>query len=133
MGHVGDGRCAIGVVMRRLCVALLRFCWMSTAIFCDQRSPVRPSPRPVQLRCIPNGPLRWMLYHNPPRPGLIYLDIEMPGMGGQDTLRAVRAMPEYRDTPIVSRWPRSELLTVNLVTLSSCHLVSSTAWSEGEC
>ena len=36
-----------------------------------------------------------------PRPGLIYLDIEMPGMGGQDTLRAVRAMPEFRDTPIV--------------------------------
>lgn len=36
-----------------------------------------------------------------PRPGLIYLDIEMPGMGGQDTLKAVRAMPEFRDTPIV--------------------------------
>jgi CheY-like chemotaxis protein len=36
-----------------------------------------------------------------PKPGLIYLDIEMPGMGGQDTLRAVRAMPEFRETPIV--------------------------------
>lgn len=40
-------------------------------------------------------------YADAPRPGLIFLDIEMPGMGGQDTLRAVRAMPEYRDTPIV--------------------------------
>lgn len=36
-----------------------------------------------------------------PRPGLIYLDIEMPGMGGQETLRAIRAMPEFRETPIV--------------------------------
>ncbi|MDB5297689.1 MAG: response regulator receiver protein [Phycisphaerales bacterium] len=36
-----------------------------------------------------------------PKPGLIYLDIEMPGLGGQDTLRAVRAMPAFRDTPVV--------------------------------
>ena len=36
-----------------------------------------------------------------PRPGLIYLDIEMPGMGGQDTLRAIRSMPDFRETPIV--------------------------------
>jgi CheY-like chemotaxis protein len=36
-----------------------------------------------------------------PKPGLIYLDIEMPGMGGQEALRAVRAMPEFRDTPVV--------------------------------
>lgn len=35
------------------------------------------------------------------RPGLIFLDVEMPGMGGQETLRAIRAMPEYRDTPVV--------------------------------
>ena len=40
-------------------------------------------------------------FANAPKPGLIYLDIEMPGMGGQDTLRAVRAMPEFRETPIV--------------------------------
>ena len=36
-----------------------------------------------------------------PKPGLIYLDIEMPGLGGQDTLKAVREMPAFRDTPIV--------------------------------
>lgn len=35
------------------------------------------------------------------RPGLIFLDIEMPGMGGQETLKRIRAMPECRDTPIV--------------------------------
>jgi CheY-like chemotaxis protein len=36
-----------------------------------------------------------------PRPGLIYLDIEMPGMNGQETLKRIRAMPEFRDTPVV--------------------------------
>lgn len=36
-----------------------------------------------------------------PRPGLIYMDIEMPGMDGQQTLRAVRAEPAFRDIPIV--------------------------------
>lgn len=36
-----------------------------------------------------------------PRPGLIYLDIEMPGMNGQETLKRIRSMPEYRDTPVV--------------------------------
>jgi CheY-like chemotaxis protein len=36
-----------------------------------------------------------------PKPGLIFLDIEMPGMGGQETLLAVRALPEFRETPVV--------------------------------
>ena len=40
-------------------------------------------------------------YADAPRPGLIYLDIEMPGMNGQETLRRVRAMPELRDIPVV--------------------------------
>jgi two-component system response regulator len=38
---------------------------------------------------------------NAPKPGLIYLDIEMPGMDGQETLKKVRSLPEFRDTPIV--------------------------------
>ncbi|QOV90812.1 response regulator [Humisphaera borealis] len=40
-------------------------------------------------------------WSNAPRPGLIFLDVEMPGMGGQDTLKAIRAIPELDDTPIV--------------------------------
>jgi CheY-like chemotaxis protein len=36
-----------------------------------------------------------------PRPGLIYLDIEMPGMDGQETLKAIRSEPELRDIPVV--------------------------------
>jgi CheY-like chemotaxis protein len=40
-------------------------------------------------------------YADVPKPGLIFLDVEMPGMGGQETLRAVRAMPGFADTPIV--------------------------------
>jgi len=36
-----------------------------------------------------------------PKPGLIFLDVEMPKMGGQDTLRAIRAEPEFTETPVV--------------------------------
>jgi CheY-like chemotaxis protein len=36
-----------------------------------------------------------------PRPGLIFLDIEMPGLSGQDVLKAVKTSPEHRDIPVV--------------------------------
>jgi CheY-like chemotaxis protein len=36
-----------------------------------------------------------------PRPGLVYMDIEMPGMDGQSTLAAIRAEPAFRDIPVV--------------------------------
>jgi CheY-like chemotaxis protein len=40
-------------------------------------------------------------YKGVPRPGLVYLDIEMPGMDGQETLRQIRANPEFREIPVV--------------------------------
>ncbi len=40
-------------------------------------------------------------YAHAPRPGLIYLDIEMPGMGGQETLRAIKADPRFADIAVV--------------------------------
>src|SRR5216110_2127556 len=36
-----------------------------------------------------------------PRPGLVYLDIEMPGMDGLETLRQIKADPALRDIPVV--------------------------------
>jgi CheY-like chemotaxis protein len=36
-----------------------------------------------------------------PRPGLIYLDIEMPTLDGQATLRQIKADPDLRDIPVV--------------------------------
>ena len=35
------------------------------------------------------------------RPGLIFLDIEMPGMDGQATLKEIRSDPRFREIPIV--------------------------------
>ena len=40
-------------------------------------------------------------YAGAPRPGLIYLDLEMPGMDGQATLKAIKADPDLRDIPVV--------------------------------
>lgn len=36
-----------------------------------------------------------------PRPGLVYLDIEMPGLDGQETLRQIKSDPGLRDIPVV--------------------------------
>jgi len=47
-----------------------------------------------------------------PRPGLIYLDLEMPGMDGQATLKAIKADPELRDIPVVMMtgvWDEKEM------------------------
>ncbi len=38
---------------------------------------------------------------NAPRPGLIFLDIEMPGMDGQECLRRIRSNPAFKEIPIV--------------------------------
>jgi CheY-like chemotaxis protein len=40
-------------------------------------------------------------YAKAPRPGLIYLDIEMPGLDGQSVLREIKNDPELRDIPVV--------------------------------
>ena len=40
-------------------------------------------------------------YRNAPRPGLVYLDIEMPGLNGQEVLKQVKGSPQHRDIPVV--------------------------------
>ena len=40
-------------------------------------------------------------YPHAPRPALIYLDIEMPGEGGQTALAKIRQDPRFADIPVV--------------------------------
>lgn len=40
-------------------------------------------------------------YADAPRPGLVYLDIEMPGIDGLETLRRLREHPRLHDIPVV--------------------------------
>jgi len=35
------------------------------------------------------------------RPDMFLLDVMMPGMNGEETMRALRAMPEFVSTPVV--------------------------------
>lgn len=40
-------------------------------------------------------------YESAPRPGLIYLDVEMPGIDGQQVLKTVKGDPALREIPVV--------------------------------
>lgn len=40
-------------------------------------------------------------YADAPRPGLVYLDVEMPGIDGLETLKRIRSHAELHDIPVV--------------------------------
>lgn len=47
------------------------------------------------------------------RPGVVLLDVMMPGMDGPAVLRAIRALPEGRDVPIVFMTARTQRAEVD--------------------
>jgi len=53
-----------------------------------------------------------------PLPGLVVADLNLPGAGGREILRAMRADPVLRDLPAVvlsgSRWEREAMLAEGL-------------------
>ena len=49
------------------------------------------------------------------RPDLILLDISMPGMGGVETLRRLKAAPELADIPVIMLTSRADHTVVPLL------------------
>jgi two-component system response regulator len=45
--------------------------------------------------------LRRGAHADAPRPGLVYLDVEMPGIDGLETLKRIRSEPQLHDIPVV--------------------------------
>jgi CheY-like chemotaxis protein len=56
----------------------------------------------------PDGPLGIETAHTV-RPDLILLDLVMPGMDGFEVCRRLRALPDFRDTPIILFTARQDL------------------------
>ena len=40
-------------------------------------------------------------FKDAPRPNLIYMDVEMPGIGGQEALKAIKRDPQFSDIAVV--------------------------------
>lgn len=40
-------------------------------------------------------------FANAARPGVILLDLNLPGMDGREVLRVIKAVPQFRDIPVI--------------------------------
>lgn len=71
------------------------------------REAISTCPTPSRVYEVPDGRsaldfiFRRGRYADAPTPGLIYLDLEMPGVSGQEVLRQVKTSPQHKHIPVV--------------------------------
>jgi CheY-like chemotaxis protein len=70
----------------------------------DEGHPGRPKPEVYEVTSGEEALLflrREGRYADAPRPGLVLMDIEMPGMGGQEALKMIRRERQFADVAVV--------------------------------
>ncbi|MBA3828056.1 MAG: response regulator [Taibaiella sp.] len=68
-------------------------------MFCDALNEINSS---VECAVVNNGQAGLdYLYHNPPPPDIIFLDLNMPIMNGYECLTALKQQDSYKDIPVI--------------------------------
>lgn len=67
------------------------------------RKALQAGPVPLTLHVVNTGEeaIRWLERDDTPRPDLILLDLNLPGMHGRDVLSEVKVHPDWRRIPVV--------------------------------
>ncbi|HEY0092031.1 MAG TPA: response regulator [Flavobacterium sp.] len=47
------------------------------------------------------GKMLYAMHNPPPKPYIVFIDLNMPGLDGYDLIKDIRKTPEFNDTPIV--------------------------------
>src|SRR4030095_16345915 len=67
-------------------------------IFSQVASEVSPK---VKITCLSDGPSLLEFLNNPPPPDIVFLDLNMPLLSGQECLKKIKSNVKLREIPIV--------------------------------